>query len=72
MLRVFKVTSPMSVGTWLLSAFGGAAAAAAASAVTGRLPRAGAVATAGATRARPGRRDLHRGADLRHGGARLA
>ena len=26
MLRVFKVTSPMSMGSWLLSAFGAAAA----------------------------------------------
>ena len=49
MLRVVKVTSPMSVGSWLISGFGGAAAAAAASAVTGRLPRTGAAATAGAT-----------------------
>jgi len=48
MLRVVKVTSPMSVGSWLISAFGGAAAAAAACAVTGRLPKAGAAATAGA------------------------
>ena len=48
MLRVAKVTSPMSVGSWLLSAFGGAATVAAASAVTGRLPRIGAAATAGA------------------------
>ncbi len=48
MLRVFKVTSPMSVGTWLLTGYGPLAGAAAASAVTGRLPRAGAAATAGA------------------------
>ena len=48
MLRVFKVTSPMSVGTWLLTGYGPMAGAAAASAVTGRLPRVGAVATAGA------------------------
>jgi len=48
MLRVVKVTSPMSVGSWLISAFGGASAAAAACAVTGRLPKAGAAATAGA------------------------
>ena len=46
MLRVVKVTSPMSVGSWLLSAFGGAATVAAASAVTGRAPRIGAAATA--------------------------
>ncbi|WP_394437840.1 NrfD/PsrC family molybdoenzyme membrane anchor subunit [Streptomyces sp. SGAir0957] len=48
MLRVFKPTSPMSMGSWLLSAYGPAAGAAAASAVTGRLPRAGAVATGAA------------------------
>ncbi|MFE2566077.1 NrfD/PsrC family molybdoenzyme membrane anchor subunit [Streptomyces mirabilis] len=48
MLRVFKPTSPMSMGSWLLSAYGPAAGAAALSAVTGRLPRAGATATAGA------------------------
>jgi formate-dependent nitrite reductase membrane component NrfD len=48
MLRVFKPSSPMSVGSWLLSGFGGAAAASAACAVTGRLPKAGAAATAGA------------------------
>ena len=46
MLRVFKPSSPMSVGSWLISAFGGASAAAAACAVTGRLPKAGAAATA--------------------------
>jgi formate-dependent nitrite reductase membrane component NrfD len=48
MLRVFKVSSPMSVGSWLLAAYGPAAGAAAACAVTGRLPRVGAAATAGA------------------------
>ncbi|MGQ4378648.1 NrfD/PsrC family molybdoenzyme membrane anchor subunit [Streptomyces sp. SAS_267] len=48
MLRVFKPTSPMSMGSWLLSAYGPAAGAAALSAVTGRLPRAGAAATAAA------------------------
>lgn len=37
MLRVFKPTSPMSMGSWLLSAYGPAAGAAALSAVTGRL-----------------------------------
>ncbi|MFJ9038646.1 NrfD/PsrC family molybdoenzyme membrane anchor subunit [Streptomyces sp. NPDC102406] len=45
MLRVFKPTSPMSMGSWLLSAYGPAAGAAAATAVTGRLPKIGAVAT---------------------------
>jgi formate-dependent nitrite reductase membrane component NrfD len=48
MLRVFKVTSPMSVGSWLISGYGPLAAAAAASAVTGKLPRAGAAAGVGA------------------------
>ncbi len=37
MLRVFKPTSPMSVGSWVLSVFGGAVAVAAASEVTGWL-----------------------------------
>jgi formate-dependent nitrite reductase membrane component NrfD len=48
MLRVFKVTSPMSVGTWLITGYGPMAAAAAASELTGKLPKAGAVATAAA------------------------
>jgi formate-dependent nitrite reductase membrane component NrfD len=48
MLRVFKVTSPMSVGSWLLSGYVPVAGVAAASAVTGRMPRIGALATAGA------------------------
>ncbi|MFE4546412.1 NrfD/PsrC family molybdoenzyme membrane anchor subunit [Streptomyces sp. NPDC056785] len=46
MLRVFKPTSPMSMGSWLLSAYGPAAGAAALSAVAGRLPKTGAAATA--------------------------
>jgi len=41
MLRLFKVTSPMSVGTWILSAHGGAATLAGSSELTGRAPRAG-------------------------------
>jgi hypothetical protein len=36
MLRVFKVTSPMSVGSWVLTASGGSIAIAAASHLTGR------------------------------------
>jgi formate-dependent nitrite reductase membrane component NrfD len=48
MLRVFKITSPMSVGSWLLAGYGPAAGVAAACAVTGRLPRVGAAATTGA------------------------
>lgn len=54
MLRVFKPTSPMSVGSWLLSAYVPAAATAAACALTGRLPRMGAAATAGAALLAPG------------------
>ena len=46
MLRVAKVTSPMSVGTWLLSAFGTATAAATVSELTGRGRRTGRVAEA--------------------------
>jgi formate-dependent nitrite reductase membrane component NrfD len=48
MLRVFKVTSPMSVGSWMLAAYGPLAGIAAVSGVTGRFPRTGAVATVGA------------------------
>jgi formate-dependent nitrite reductase membrane component NrfD len=39
MLRMFKVTSPMSVGSWILSGAGTAIAPAALHAWTGRLPR---------------------------------
>ena len=41
MLRVAKPTSPMSVGSWILTAFAPASMLAAGSAVTGRLPRSG-------------------------------
>ncbi|QGK72271.1 polysulfide reductase [Allosaccharopolyspora coralli] len=44
MLRVFKPTSPLSVGSWILAPFSGLAAASAASDLTGRLPVAGTVA----------------------------
>ena len=43
MMRMVKVTSPMSVGTWILSAFGLATTGAAAHALTGRAPRTAAV-----------------------------
>jgi hypothetical protein len=39
MFRVFKVTSPMSVGSWLLGAAGGAAGTSAALELTGLFPR---------------------------------
>lgn len=47
MLRVFKVTSPLSVGSWILAPFGTLAAAAAASEISGRAPRAGRAAGVG-------------------------
>lgn len=48
MLRVFKPTSPMSVGTWILSAYAPAAGIAAASDVSGLLPGVGSAATGSA------------------------
>jgi formate-dependent nitrite reductase membrane component NrfD len=54
MLRVFKPSSPMSVGSWLLSAYGPLAGAAVVSDVTGILPAAGTAATLGAGLLGPG------------------
>ena len=54
MLRVFKVTSPMSVGTWLLSAFGGAIGVAAACDVLGVLRPVGRAAEGTAALLGPG------------------
>ncbi len=48
MLRVFKPTSPMSVGSWVLAAHGSFTGASAASAVTGVAPRLGRAAGAAA------------------------
>jgi Polysulphide reductase, NrfD len=48
MLRVFKPTSPMSVGSWILATYGPLAGAAAATSVTGWFPRLGRLATVGA------------------------
>ena len=48
MLRVIKVTSPMSVGSWLLSAYTPLALTAAISAVTAKVPRTGLAATSAA------------------------
>lgn len=45
MLRVVKPTSPMSVGSWILSAYGPAAGVAALTQLTGRFHRIGALAT---------------------------
>jgi formate-dependent nitrite reductase membrane component NrfD len=49
MLRVLKPTSPMSVGSWLLSGYGPAAGVAAVTAATGWFPRIGRAATFGAS-----------------------
>ncbi|RKT88170.1 Polysulphide reductase, NrfD [Saccharopolyspora antimicrobica] len=46
MLRVFKPTSPLSVGSWILAPFSALSGAAAASELTGRLPGAGRAAAA--------------------------
>ncbi len=54
MLRVFKPTSPMSVGVWLLAAYGPLAAVAAASDVLDRAARTGRAAGAGAALLAPG------------------
>jgi formate-dependent nitrite reductase membrane component NrfD len=48
MLRVFKVTSPMSVGSWLLAAYTPLALTAAVSAATAKHPRIGLAATSAA------------------------
>ena len=48
MLRVFKPTSPLSVGSFILAPFSGLSAAAAGSAMTGWLPRLGRLAGLGA------------------------
>lgn len=48
MLRTFKPSSPMSMGSWLLAVYGPATGVAALSARSGRAPRSGAAATAGA------------------------
>ncbi|MHB1988694.1 MAG: NrfD/PsrC family molybdoenzyme membrane anchor subunit [Acidimicrobiales bacterium] len=48
MLRVFKPTSPMSIGSWLLSGYVPAAVVAAATEATGLAPGIGTAATAGA------------------------
>jgi hypothetical protein len=54
MLRVFKVTSPMSIGTWLLFLYTPLALAAAAASVTRKLPRSGLAATMAAATLGPG------------------
>jgi hypothetical protein len=53
MLRVFKVTSPMSVGSWLLSAYTPMAVVSASSALTGRWRPLGTAATVGSVALAP-------------------
>ncbi|WP_046470366.1 NrfD/PsrC family molybdoenzyme membrane anchor subunit [Allosalinactinospora lopnorensis] len=53
MLRVFRPTSPMSVGSWLLVGYGPLAGAAAVTGATGLFPRIGRAATLGAGLAGP-------------------
>lgn len=48
MLRVFKVTSPLSVGSWILAPFGGLSTLSAASALTGKARPVGRLAGVGA------------------------
>ncbi|WP_073500602.1 NrfD/PsrC family molybdoenzyme membrane anchor subunit [Actinacidiphila paucisporea] len=48
MLRVFRPTSPMNMGSWLLTAYAPTAGAAAVLEAAGRLPRIGRAATGGA------------------------
>jgi formate-dependent nitrite reductase membrane component NrfD len=48
MLRVFKPTSPMSMGSWLVAGYAPQAAVAAATDLSGRLPTIGTAATVGA------------------------
>ena len=54
MLRVFKPTSPMSIGTWIVSAYSPVAGVAAASALTGLKPAIGRAATIAAAVTGPG------------------
>ena len=67
MLRVFKPTSPMSVGSWLLAAYGPAAGTSAALDVCGGLPRRPG-RHGGGRRAGPGGRVVHGGPGRRHRG----
>ncbi|MBP2326113.1 formate-dependent nitrite reductase membrane component NrfD [Kibdelosporangium banguiense] len=54
MLRVFKVTSPLSVGSWILAPFSGLAALSAVSDLSGRFTRIGSLAGAAAGVLGPG------------------
>ena len=61
MLRVFKVTSPMSVGSWILAVSGGGdSTAALRSSSIGRLPRVKLAAEPSSARLGRAARGLHR------------
>ena len=64
MLRVFKVTSPMNVGSWILAANGARHAAGAAGLTWCSAARRGGAPGSPRRRSAPGAVDLHRGADL--------
>ena len=64
MLRVIKPTSPLSVGSFILAPFSALSSAAAASCLTGRLPRLGRLAGLGA--AAFGRQSLEGASERRH------
>ena len=72
MLRMFKVTSPMSVGSWILGGSGASTALAAANAWTGWFPALGPRRPAGGRAVRPAALHLHGRADRQHRGAGLA
>ncbi len=72
MFRVFKVTSPMNLGSWVLLVNGGASTTAALLELLGRLKRVKVLAEVMATLARAAARDLYRRARRGHGRARLA
>ena len=72
MLRVFKVTSPMSVGSWVVAASGATNGIATATRVLGVMPRLGAAARVGAAARRAADGHLHRGPDRQHRRPRLA
>ena len=72
MLRTFKVTSPLSVGSWVLAPFSSLASAAALSTLTGRLPLTRPRRRGGRRCARGPARDVHRCADHQHRGAGVA
>ena len=72
MLRMVKVTSPMSVGSWILSASGCRDRARGRQRLDRTVPARREGRPPGGGGARPAALDLHRGADREHRGSRLA